>query len=274
MTNLTIEFGGLCMFVWHEAPDPPGFYALLPDKTQDPQEWHCPMVLVPTTDPALWQMTPLSGELVGLSTLDKYLGPSGGRPNFANALNVTEYTKRHVANEWLTKPVRPPLATRVELPIKAKVTVVHPDGWTAIGDCKTMMPRWKVAPAGRVRVEMGLQNYPQNTVRVGPVEVDVTKDVEIFILNIPFWDLNRTGPRVHATGEMLHHPHAYYKLLEAPPAGSADDPCFWVWKIPATKPDPCNCPPQPAPTAPQLVPFNPPPFQWVDTHDCTIGTGT
>jgi len=262
--NLTIEFGGLCLFVSRKKQ---GLWVLLPDHTMmDPR--HCPMLVVPTK-PGYALLYSLEGKVIELESLQSYMDAPSGPPDLSRALDVSSYAKSSVADCYLTDPPGGFLACRVSLPEGAKLS------WRG-GEAKIHVKgQGQKTVNGRLAVSMHLKNFNDSAIQFGDIPVDVSNGQnEVYIVNIRRCDLNRRKPRSHKKGDPIHG-NIYYTLLGDCGVG-VDGPELTV-DVPPIDTDDSPCNEQDCPSDPngESVTFKAPPVEvpWVDTHDCAIGTG-
>jgi len=275
LQTLTIEFGGLCLFVSRTTPDD-GLFVLMPDMTTDADS-HCPMLLVPTPVKGQAVLYPMYGEDINLAGLARFLPSPPSTPlSLPWALDVTKYANARVADCWFTGKPQTPLAARVKLP---KAVVIQPAGDPAIiavDPRGVNNPRFTVTGHGRTQVTMNLVGFNDTTLQIGPATLDATTPtLTVYLVNIQRCDIKTRKPRPHFRGQRLTHQDCYYRLLEPCPHG-ASGPRFWV-AAPPLNPEQSECRPLSCVTEPILTEFVPPPTvhaEWVDTHDCTIGTGS
>ena len=262
--DLTIDFGGLCMFVERANARRPGLYVLMPNTAMH-RERHWPVIVVPQkfTDTNTAILYPLFGQEIDIYNIVPPL-PSPGQ-DFSWALNVSEYTRgTPVDDQWLTVPPHGPLAARVRLPVNVTVT---PDGDVGEISIENGPKDHKVRGIAKVRLRIDL---PTPSLQFGDAQLIPFGDsIEVHVLNIRLCDLvQQQRKRKHWKGQEVDHQQAYYSLLSGSPSKG---PKFTVGTNAGSGTEIGLCEEVQCPMAPTAVrDFN----RWVDTHDCTLGTGT
>lgn len=265
--TLTIEFGGLCMFVSRQNPD--RLFALLPNHTMMPPR-HCPMLVVPTgSDKAM--LYSLKHSELDLGKLQSYISKPTGSYDLSETLQVSKYSGAKVDDKWLTGQLKGMLVSRVKLPPGADLECA--------GDRVDIGVEGMTEPvpvAGRVSATMTLEKFTKPTLDIGAAHIAVkdvpTVYITVYILNIRRCDLTRTAPRSHMKGDLVHG-NIYYSLLE-PYGIGAEGKELTVYEPPINPDDsPCEDKGCPSPSG-EPDDFTPPGDGWIDTHDCAIGTGS
>lgn len=272
--TLTIEFGGLCMFVRQDTNAAHSLYVLMPTVSMSLNP-HCPMLVVPQSGSGKKaDLYSLDGWSIDLSPLRRY--NSDNTPtndDFKWALKVSDYTNKRVQSDWFVE-IKDPIAARIRLPLNVKVnhgdtvpiTVVGAGSGNPPGDITANV-------AGRASVDITLENWDDDVIQVGPAIIDMTAaTTTVYVVNIQVCDLPRRKPHSHSKGDIIDHPMAYYTLLEGRPKGNK----LKVGQDVSGDVDDSICIPEPCPGRHHVIRFDPPgPLhnRWIDTHDCAIGTG-
>lgn len=279
--TLNIEFGGLCMFVRNDQDYLHSLYVLMPTQTMN-LVGHCSMLIVPTSANKA-DLFGLGGWSIDLAHLTQYLK----KPNPADdveisdlswALDVTGLTNGKVNRKWLTEFPDDPLAARVRLPlINYTIAGILPKAMIA-ADGDVQHP---LTPYGRVRASMVLKDYHDDILQLGPatLRLDGRTSLQAYVLNVRRCDIGRREPRNHNAGDEIKHPKGYYALLD----GKSRDPRLTV--VEKVNGHDSICPPEVCPTGRHEIDFTPPLApastsggrvkpEWVDTHDCAIGTAS
>ena len=265
-SDLTIEFGGLCLFVERNDAQAKGLYVLLPRVQDASMPAHCPTLVIHSRAGDGVAMPFDAGGAVNGPVLDLGDIAGGGSPaaDPSGLAQTSKYVNgTPVEDRYLTQPPSGALAARVRLPLG---TSIEPFGKPAqLKDPDGNL----VAVYGRVRVHVP---------PYGPIREFVRRlagtgaEVVLSVLNIPAYDLRHAGSKYHHHKDWAaRHIRAYYALLGVPPRdftypgeinpGYPDDP----------PPDSCISAPTrvhipPAATGPQI--------EFIDPYNCTVGYGT
>jgi len=279
--KLRIHFGGLCMFVQR----PEGLFVLMPDMTMH-DERHWPVMIVPPQNTRVFQPEDAKPILYPLlrRAIDelKSIVPPQDPVNIDFALNVSEFAGgARVADRWIADPPQDMLACRVSLPLGCGPTGEGGDPGSV------EVESWSIPVSVRSlsRVELDLSHLKREylqldraTLYPGPREDGHSVDVYIYnirLAELPIGETPDSPTRTHWKGQEIHHPRAYYDLLEL--AETYTPPRFFVEKgqlgdgTADTLLQDLQCPACPVALNNFFPPNDVHPF--VDTHDCSHGQG-
>lgn len=261
--KLKVYVGGLCLIVQRAGK---GMFFLMPNVPSDCAP-HVPLLLAhpDNTASGATMVYPLRVHGRNVDLFDLAASDDSAIKTL-DVLNVSEYTKTPVHDDWLDIHATPvdPLVARVRLPLGPQFTPAGNAGLVSVGHSKTV----PVYGRGYLTIDVtnGQGNLP---VPEGPpLTPDANQTITVQFLNIPMSQLHRTAADCHNIGDEILHPQAYYSLLEGNPSG----PSFYVGeKVAYGEKEPQ-----------QMMPLCDPKYfgpadgtgRYVDTHDCTLGGGT
>lgn len=280
--NLTIVFGGLCMFVQRDDTEDKdkGLYVLMPathdhGHGEEAAPQHCPMLIVPREHDRHSATDVLSAIPDGID-LRKYASTAGRVLPPARVLNVTTIARRPVDASCFAEEMPACMAQRVVLPLGASMI---PFGDQGRLDVPTVGAH---AVTGYVQVTFEVTK--DNTLTVGAKTL-VPVDGEMFLvmLNVPIAELQGYSPPTVA-GDPALHVDAYYPLLTPSCTPGSFHITHTVTKPGGIPPLPRDCPtddeayPPPAmaavaSVAPSMIGFRRLEMRGVDPNNCTIGYG-
>jgi len=259
---------------------PEGLFVLMPNMTMH-RERHWPVLIVPRQNSRVLNaadakpiLYPLLGRTIDLQSI---VPPQDPVPiNFA--LNVSEYAGNvRVADRWISDKPQDKLACRVSLPLgcgpigEGDDALVDVEGRSTTVNVRSL----SVVELDLTRLKLEHLKLDDAIAYPGPHD-----SVDVYIYNIRLAELligksAESPTRTHWKGQEIHHPRAYYDLLDA--AAMYPRPKFFVGE--AQKGDgtadtlfqDLQCPACPV----ALNNFYPPndEHHFVDTHDCSHGLG-
>jgi hypothetical protein len=285
VNELIIEFGGLCMHVQRTTPT--RHFVLLPDMTRYHHEEHCPVLVAEPqyTNTQKAMMYTLLGRVLDFTDLADPIGTGQALPW---TLNVSEYTNdTPVEDRFLTGTPdawNGCLAARVSIPLGTSVQPVGKMGEINVEN------GFRVEVAGRTEARITLKEPVNELVVVDDITgqriTTLTPDADVikfYILNIPLCDLNaRDARNSHDPRVPLVHPQSFYWLLKDHCSTHKPGPRFFPASPVVGTGKPCRKEDRECPNPVKEVDFEPPepePYSpsasfWVDTHECTQGSGS
>jgi len=243
--KLSIEFGGLCMFVQRKSPDyRTGLFVLMPVM---PGMKHEPVMEFGEGHSRI--RIPLEGFEVDLT---RYADHGSNGSKLDGMGNASRYAGKSVEEKFLSGDFAECLAARIVLPYGTKVdTTGKPSGKMKIK--KPGAPQETLFGEAQVELEVKDQSIQRIPIAGATLFREINEQkVSIRMVNVMPRDLDDPKPKHHRKGDRVEHFPAYYRLLQGKcPDGGGPDLI-----IDCDADDNGDCKPS-----------------FVDPYNCTIGSG-
>jgi hypothetical protein len=251
--KLSIEFGGLCMFVQRKSSDyRTGLFVLMPVMPGSMK--HEPVMEFGEGNSRI--RVPLEGFEVDLTTLATHGSTASKLDGMGNA---SGYAGRSVEEKFLSGDFAECLAARIVLPYGSKIDKTgKPSGKMKVD--KPGAPQETLF--GKVQVDVDVEDDLLHRIPIAGATLFRGKNepkVSIRMVNVTPDDLDNPQTKPHKKGEEVHHFSAYYRLLQdkCPDGGG---PRLLV-DCDANSTGDCD------------DTFTGPKIFFVDPYNCTIGSG-